>query len=393
VSDAQTADMDGAEDAVPVTMTTTDVDSTTDAPVTEAGNASLDALRDQVRAAVEARTPLIIRGGGTKDFLGQRPSIPDGSVLDTRGHAGVIDYEPTELVITARCGTPLATIESLLADHGQRLAFEPPHFGAGATLGGCIAAGLAGPGRQGAGGVRDYILGATLLDGKAEVLEFGGQVMKNVAGYDVSRLLAGSLGILGVIVSASVKVLPRPAATRTLRFALREAEALRFMNQPGALPIDASAWHDGVLCLRLSGAQAAVDAARVKLGGEVLDDIEAAAFWTSLREQTHAFFAGTAPLWRIAVAPTTPAPDLDAPQLIEWQGGQRWLRGTHEADALRATVGKAGHVQLFRADDALRQSVPVFAPLAPAALRIHRALKAGFDPAGIFNPGRLYADL
>lgn len=357
---------------------------------------SLAALRDQVLAAIESRTPLCIRGGGTKDFLGQ---LPTGTVLDTRGHAGVIDYEPTELVITARCGTPLAEIETLLAAHGQRLAFEPPHFDPGATLGGCIAAGLAGPGRQGAGGVRDYVLGATLLDGKGEVLEFGGQVMKNVAGYDVARLLAGSLGILGVILSVSVKVLPRPAATCTLRFAMNEAEALRCMNQPGALPVEASAWHDEVLTLRLAGARAAVDAARQKLGGDVLDEAEAQAFWTSLREQTHPFFADDvphalqAPLWRIAVAPTTPAIDLDGPQLIEWQGGQRWLRGARDAGELRATVGKAGHVQLFRAAEALRKDTPVSAPLPPAALRIQRALKAGFDPAGIFNPGRLYADL
>ena len=331
--------------------------------------------------------PLRIRGGGTKDWYGQRF---EGDVLDTREYTGIVDYEPTELVITARCGTPLAEIEAALAERGQMLAFEPPYFGPGATLGGAIASGLSGPRRANSGAVRDFVLGCKLLDGKGDVLSFGGQVMKNVAGYDVSRLLAGSLGTLGLLLEVSVKVLPRAPREATLVFeGVAEVDAIRRLNEWAGqpLPVSASCWHDGVLALRLSGANAAVDAAIRSLGGDVMPDC--ARFWTSLREQEHAFFAGDMPVWRLSVPSTVGAIVLGSPQLIEWGGAQRWLRAPADAaERIRATVRACGgHATLFRGGD---KSVGVFQPLAPAIARIHERLKAGFDPAGIFNPGRMY---
>ena len=232
------------------------------------------------------RSPLRLRGGGSKDFYGNEPR---GSILDTRGYAGIADYEPSELVITARCGTPLAAVEQALDEHGQCLPFEPPHFGA-ATFGGCVAAGLSGPRRACAGALRDFVLGVKLVDGRGRVLQFGGQVMKNVAGYDISRLVAGSLGTLGLVAEASIKVLPRPDLETTLRLEMDEAAALEAMNRWAGepLPVSASAWHEGTLYVRLSGSAAAVQAAAPRLGGSELADT--VAFWRSLREQTHAFF-------------------------------------------------------------------------------------------------------
>lgn len=346
----------------------------------------IERFREQVRAAAATGGKLRIRGGGTKDWYGQSF---EGAILDTREHAGIVDYEPTELVITARCGTPLAEIEAVLARQNQMLAFEPPHFGEGATFGGAIAAGLSGPRRANSGAVRDFVLGAKLMDGKGEVLGFGGQVMKNVAGYDVSRLLAGSLGTLGLLLEVSVKVLPRPFAEATLRFAMSELEAIRRLNEWGGqpLPVSGSCWSDGVLALRLSGAQAAVDAATRSLGGEIMPDCDA--FWAGLREQRHAFFAGEAPLWRLSL-PSTAAPvDLGGAQLLEWGGAQRWLRAeAARAGAIRqAAAAAGGHATLFRGGD---KGAGVFQPLAPPVARIHERLKAAFDPAHIFNPGRMY---
>jgi glycolate oxidase FAD binding subunit len=345
----------------------------------------IEQFREHIRAAAAQQRLLRIRGGGTKDWYG---GVPAGEILDTRGHAGIVDYEPTELVITARCGTPLAEIEATLAAQNQMLAFEPPHFGDGATFGGAIAAGLSGPRRANSGGVRDFVLGAQLMDGKGELLNFGGQVMKNVAGYDVSRLLAGSLGTLGLITELSVKVLPRSFAEATLRFEANEIEAIRMLNVWGGqpLPVSASCWHRGVLALRLSGARAAVDAAVKSLGGQVVGD--AAGFWTDLREQRHAFFAGDAPLWRLSVPSTTGAIVLNGEQLIEWGGAQRWLRAdSGDAETIRSAVRAAGgHATLFRGGD---KAVGVFQPLAPAVARIHERLKTAFDPAHIFNPGRM----
>jgi len=345
----------------------------------------------RVAAAAGAGGKLAIRGGGSKSFYG---GPERGEVLAVGGYRGVVAYEPTELVVTARAGTPLVEVAATLAEKGQWLPFEPPHFGPAATLGGMLASGLSGPRRQAMGAVRDFVLGVKLLNGRGEVLSFGGQVMKNVAGYDVPRLISGSLGTLGIVLEVSLKVLPRPPAEKTVRFVVDEAAALQRLNQWAGrpLPISASAWFDGVLTLRLSGATAAVAAAQRTLAGGLLDDGEADAFWQSLREQTHGFFAGDVPLWRLSLPSVVAAQGL-GPTLIEWGGAQRWLR-SDDARAIRSAALKAGgHATLFRADDALKAAVGVFQPLPPPLARIHRHLKLAFDPQGVFNPGRMYPDL
>ncbi|WP_273029003.1 glycolate oxidase subunit GlcE [Massilia timonae] len=353
---------------------------------------TIERFQERVRAAASDRQPLCIRGGGSKDWYG---GAPQGAGLDTRDHAGIVDYEPTELVITARCGTPLAEIEALLARHNQMLAFEPPHFGANATVGGTVAAGLSGPRRASSGATRDFVLGVRLLDGKGDVLAFGGKVMKNVAGYDVSRMLAGSMGTLGLLLEVSLKVLPRPFSEATLRFEMSEIDAIRRLNEWGGqpLPLSGSAWCGGQLALRLSGAEAAVDAAMRLLGGEAVPHPDAAAFWTDLREQRHAFFTGSEPLWRLSVPSTTGALVLGGDQLIEWGGAQRWLRTGGDAataDTVRRTAQACGgHAALFRGGD---KEIGVFQPLAPALARIHARMKDAFDPSHIFNPGRLYPE-
>jgi glycolate oxidase FAD binding subunit len=345
-------------------------------------------LLDEFRVRILERKPLRIRGGGSKDFYGGPLA---GDILDTRAHAGIVSYEPTELVITARCGTPLAELESALAERNQFLACEPPRFGA-ATVGGAVAAGLSGPRRASAGSLRDYVLGVKIMDGEGRVLKFGGEVIKNVAGFDVSRLMTASLGTLGLILEVSLKVMPLPVGDATLRFEMPQDKALDSMNrwagQP--LPLVASCWQDGALTLRLSGAQAAVAAACRKLGGEPLADAAAAEFWNGLREQSAAFFAGDLPLWRLSLPSAAPPLDLPGAVLIEWGGAQRWLRGDADAALLRDAAARAGgHATLFRGGD---KSGGVFAPLTPALMEVHRRLKQSFDPYGVFNPGRMYSE-
>jgi len=356
--------------------------------------AVFDELAERVRAAAAAKRPLRIRAGGTKDFYG---NVPRGDLLDPRACAGIVDYEPTELVVTVRCGTALAELESALDARGQMLAFEPPHFGAGATVGGCVAAGLAGPRRAsfGAtyGGVRDFVLGAKLIDGRGRLLSFGGTVMKNVAGYDVTRALAGSLGILGLIVEVSLKVLPKPVTEATVRLQLDGARALDRLNEWSGLPlpISATAWCGGELRVRFSGAEAAVGAARDRLGGELLEPVQADAFWRDVREHTQAYFAVSAPLWRLSVPSIAEPLRLDGEQFIEWGGALRWLCSTTQAARIReraAAVG--GHATRFRGGD---RAVGAFAPLPATLMTIHRRLKAEFDPEAIFNPGRMYEEL
>jgi glycolate oxidase FAD binding subunit len=345
-------------------------------------------LSETIRAAADAKRPLAIRGGGSKAFYGH---AVNGEVLDVTAHRGIISYEPTELVITARAGTPLAEIEAAMRARGQMLGFEPPQFGGGGTLGGCIAAGLSGPRRAYAGSARDFVLGLRMLDGRGSDLSFGGQVMKNVAGYDVSRLLTGSLGTLGVILEVSLKALPLPPAELTLVQEHSAADALRLVNtwagQP--LPVTATCHIDGRLYLRLGGAGAAVRAAADKLGGEVLPDADA--FWRDLRDQRHAFFAGDGPLWRVSLRSTTPALDLPGAQLIEWGGALRWLRP--EADAMsvrKAARSGDGHATLFRGG---KSGTAIFHPLPAALMKLHKRVKQAMDPAGILNPGRMYPGL
>jgi glycolate oxidase FAD binding subunit len=359
---------------------------------------ALQQLLARIHAARAAGTPLEIRGGGSKAFYGE---APQGELLDMRSLAGISSYEPSELVVTARAGTPLAELEAALAEKGQCLPFEPPRFGPGGTVGGMVAAGLSGPSRGSVGSVRDYVLGASLVNAQGEVLSFGGQVMKNVAGYDVSRLLAGSLGTLGVIAEVSLKVLPIAPATATLRFQMDQIAALDQLNAWGGkpLPLNASAWWDGTLLLRVRGALAAVQSAIASLGGDVIEPAHATPFWQGLRDHTDEYFekakaavaGGSVALWRLSVPQTAEPLLLPGEQLIEWHGGQRWLCTSASAAKVREAAAKAGgHATLFMGRN---KSAGVFAPLDPPIARIHRQLKQSFDPAGLFNPGRLYPDL
>jgi glycolate oxidase FAD binding subunit len=362
-----------------------------------ASPAGVAQLVERLHAARARRVPLQIVGGGTKAFYGEPPR---GEPLSVRDLAGITSYEPSELVVTVRAGTPLAELDAALAVKGQCLPFEPPRFAAGGTVGGMVAAGLAGPSRAAVGPLRDYVLGLTLLDGRGELLTFGGQVMKNVAGYDVTRLIAGSWGVLGIICEVSLKVLASPADIATLEFEWDEQRALqeiaRWRAQP--LPLQASAWYDGRLRIRLAGSRAALREARARLGGTAVEQQAALAFWASVRDHRHEFFAlaceelaqGVA-LWRVSVPPTARRLSLSGRQFIEWGGAQRWWRTTAPAAELRAAAGGAGgHATLVRAAD---KSAGAFAPLAGELMRIHRALKTAFDPERILNPGRLYADL
>lgn len=346
---------------------------------------------DRIRAAHADHTPLAIRGHGSKAFYGN-PAI--GEPLDTTALNGVVAYDPRELVLVARAGTPLAELEALLAQNGQMLAFEPPQFNAAGTLGGAVAAGLSGPRRATAGAVRDFVLGVELIDGTAQTLRFGGRVIKNVAGYDVSRLMAGALGTLGVLTEIALKVLPRPAEELSLQFECDEATAIQKMNQWAGqpLPLSATSWHAGLLTVRLSGAHSAVHAAHSKLGGEPL--AHADEFWARLRDHRAAFFATRhKPLWRVAVASTAPAfsacrPGLDADEWIEWGGALRWIACDAPAAQIRdAAQQLGGHATRFSPGDG-----DAFTPLPPALAVLHRNLKQRFDPHGIFNRGRLYPD-
>jgi len=358
---------------------------------------ALQRLIDQVKSASANAEPLDIRGGNTKAFYGE---MQKGTPLDATSLRGISVYEPTELVVTARCGTPLAELEAALAERGQCLPFEPPRFGPRGTVGGMVAAGLSGPSRAAVGSVRDFVLGSSLLNGRGDVLSFGGQVMKNVAGYDVSRLLTGSMGTLGLILEVSMKVLPVAPASATLRFQLDEATFLQRLNEWAGkpLPINASAWWSGTLVLRLRGALAAVNAAIDTLGGDLIEADFGSEFWQGLRDHTDEFFEhankavdGGATLWRLSVPSTAPPLHLHGETLIEWGGAQRWLVSAQAAAQVREAAKRAGgHAMIFRAKD---KSAGVFAPLASPIARIHRDLKKSFDPAGVFNPGRLYSGL
>ena len=363
-------------------------------------DSALQLITDQVREAAAAGTALRIRGGGSKDFYGEAAT---GELLDTTPLSGITSYEPSELVVTVRAGTPLAELEAVLAERGQCLPFEPPHFAGGATVGGMVASGLSGPARASVGAVRDYVLGVTLLNGKAELLTFGGQVMKNVAGYDVSRLMCGALGTLGLISELSLKVLPLAPAEATLKFHMSQAEALAQLNTWGGkpLPINASCWVDDAgaptLYLRLRGAVAAVEAACKSLGGERQDNAATAPDWTLCRDQQLPWFLerGARELWRLSVPQTAPLLDLPEPPLVEWHGGLRWVRAMSEdASRLRAAAAAVGgSATLFIADDDRpTRAEGRFDTLRPPLNRIHRQLKQEFDPAGIFNRGRLYPD-
>jgi glycolate oxidase FAD binding subunit len=360
----------------------------------------INRLREQILTAGASGTTLAPIGGGTKAFYGNRPRVTSLSQpLSTHELTGIVAYEPSELVVVARAGTSLSELETVLAQRGQMLGFEPPHFGSGATIGGCVAAGLSGPRRMAAGAVRDFVLGVRLLDSNGLMLSFGGQVMKNVAGYDVARLMAGSLGTLGLLTEVSLKVLPRPAAESTLHVPMTQVDALlafdRWSGQP--LPISAMAWFDGTASIRLSGARAAVQAAlhEIGQGQDAADPALADAFWTALREQTHPFFqdpiAADKTLWRLALPARVASLQIPGATstLIEWGGAQRWVYSAADASEVRSIVANAGgHATRFCSPGASADDV--FSPLPSALLKIHRNLKNAFDPQGLFNPGRLH---
>lgn len=355
-------------------------------------DSALSTLAERVRAAHARRHPLRLRGGGTKDFYGE---ALQGEVLDLRPLTGIVSYEPSELVATVRCGTRLKELEDALAAQHQRLAFEPPHFGTVGTVGGMVATGLSGPARASVGSVRDFVLGVQLMNGAGELLNFGGQVMKNVAGYDVSRLMAGALGTLGILTQVSLKVTPMAPAECTLLFDFSETTARQQLNrwrgQP--LPLDASCWTGSQLAVRLRGAEAALRAARHTMGGDLLAESRCTAFWASVRDQTAPFFR-LAPgecLWRCSVRDTAPPLNL-GPTLVEWHGAERWVRlPANAAQHIRTVAARAGgHATLFRGSRTW--PVPIFTPLPAVLARIHQRLKQTFDPAGILNPGRLMTE-
>ncbi|MVW86950.1 glycolate oxidase subunit GlcE [Pseudomonas sp. PB101] len=342
-------------------------------------------LLEQVNQALDNATPLRIQGSNSKAFLGRTTA---GEILDTRAHCGIVSYDPTELVITARCGTPLAQLAQVLDAAQQMLPCEPPAFGEDATVGGMIACGLSGPRRPWSGSVRDFVLGTRVITGQGKLLRFGGEVMKNVAGYDLSRLMAGSHGCLGLITEVSLKVLPKPRQCLSISLELDIERALLHLAQWGQQPLPISAaCHDGSrLHLRLEGGEGSVAAAHERLGGERLN----ASYWDDLNEQRLSFFDEDQPLWRLSLPHNTPRLSLPGRQLVDWGGAQRWLKSDAEAAFIRQVVDEVGgHVTCF--SHGLTDTP--FQPLPPALMRYHRNLKQQLDPRGIFNPGRLYAEL
>ena len=364
----------------------------TDAPT----DAELLRIREQIADAVNDGLGLNITGGQSRAFYGQQIV---GEPLSVAGYRGIVSYEPTELVVTVRAGTPVREVQEALAGNDQFMPFEPPVFGPSSTIGGMIASGLSGPRRAAVGAVRDFVLGASMIDASGQWLGFGGQVMKNVAGYDVSRLLCGSLGILGVIADVSLKVLPLPITEQTLALPMGEADAIRLVNELSGqpVPVSASCWHEQLLHLRLSGATVAVqDATRSLLSqheGQAVPDAAATEFWQQICDQQFGFFdlGEHNALWRLSVPSTAPVIELPGQQLIEWGGALRWWRTDAPSHAIRAAAhAVGGNATLFRGGD---KSVGVFDPLPEPLAQIHQRLKSQLDPRGVFNRGRMYPEL
>ncbi|WAK00641.1 glycolate oxidase subunit GlcE [Methylobacter sp. YRD-M1] len=344
-------------------------------------------LQQAVRHAVNTSTPLKIVGGNSKTFLGRETA---GLLLSTLQHQGIVNYHPSELIITARAGTSLSDIEQTLAEQGQMLAFEPPHFSNQATLGGTIACGLSGPRRPFTGSARDFVLGCKLINGKAEIVSFGGEVMKNVAGYDISRLMVGAMGTLGVLLEISLKVLPLPALEQITCFELEPADAIGKMAKLASqsLPVSGLSYDGGILYVRLSGAEKAVKASADKLGGDKA--MADHSFLQRLNEQRLDFFQDDMNLWRIVVPPATAELDLAGAWLYDWGGGQRWLKSEEPAQRVFSAAEKTqGHAVLFRSKD---RSGDIFQPLSGKLQQLNRNIKQAFDPLGIFNPNRMYGD-
>ncbi len=336
-------------------------------------------LQDRVLDALAGKRSLEIRGGGTKHFLGRRT---EGEILEVCAHAGIVDYDPKELVFTARCGTRLSEIEAVLSSENQMLPFEPPHFGENATIGGTIACGLSGPRRPWAGAARDYLLGVKILNGMGELLHFGGKVMKNVAGFDCARLMAGAYGTLGVLLETSVKVLPVPAHTVTRVMECSEEQAVHFMSAllSKPVPVDGAAWCEGLLHVRLSGSFDAVGHARI--GGEELRDADR--FWRDLCEQRLGFFRDERPLWRVVSRPAQQPFRIPGNWLLDWGGALRWLKCDVPEEEVRKLVSaRGGRARLFGREESLLSD-------SPQVIEMSRRIKHAFDPHGICNPGRMH---
>jgi len=356
--------------------------------VSQAGGKDISAaIQAQLASAVGNKTALNIVGGNTKAFYGRKAI---GEQLSVSGHRGIVNYEPTELVLTARCGTPLAEIEQVLAKQGQMLAFEPPYFGLDATIGGTIACGMSGPRRPFAGSVRDAVLGVRCINGKGESLHFGGEMVKNVAGFDVSRLMVGSMGTLGVLLDVSMRVMPRPEVECTLAFECDELQSIESLIgwRRQALPISASSFDGELLCLRLSGTQEGVEAACSVMGGEQIDGRE---HWLRMREQHHEFFDDAEKVWRLSLPTATPPLNILGDKLIEWGGAQRWLKTSLQGNIVREITARAGgQATLFRGGDRLGQ---VFHPLSTGLMSVHQRLKTAFDPYKLLNPSRMFYEV
>ena len=341
-------------------------------------------IASQIKDAVKQKKALQLLGGNTKAFYGRSVQA---TPLSLTSHSGIIEYEPSELYITARCGTPLNDIEQVIGKESQMFPFEPPHFGAAATIGGTVAAGLSGPRRVSSGAVRDSMLGAEIINGKGEYLRFGGKVMKNVAGYDASRLMCGALGTLGVLMSVTLRLLPKPQDEQTVVVTEAPSNAIQKMNTWARTPMPISAtFHDGKnLYVRLAGSSSTVEKCRNSIGGELIDRSDV--FWAKIKEQAHGLFLTDQPLWRIQVPPSTCPLDISGSCAMEWNGALRWYATGAEASTIRRIAKQAGgHACLFRGP-AIKQ---VFNPLPPALLEIHKRLKRTFDPDGILNPGKMY---
>jgi len=359
-------------------------------------------LQDRVRAAFNDKTMLKIVGGNTKHFYGNETNTnkTKSEIIETRIHQGIISYEPSELVITARAGTPLKDIEALLAENNQMLPFEPPHFGEHATLGGAIATGFSGSRRPFTGSARDFVLGTKIISGKGEIMSFGGQVIKNVAGYDVSRLMVGALGTLGLLLEISIKVLPRPHTEITQVIGMSQQDALKTMRELNqtSLPLSALAYNEEKLYVRLSGAKSAVMSAHKKVGGETL--IHEDNFWQQVNEQTLPFFTEDKSLWRLSV-PYIANINLEEKSFIDWAGALHWIHSGKEAQEIQQhAIEQGGSATLFRIQLVKIHHVKTsndvqerFPPLQAKIKQLHINLKMRFDPYGIFNYGRLYSDL
>jgi glycolate oxidase FAD binding subunit len=350
-------------------------------------------LVEEVASAIARRSALAVRGGDSKSFLSRGRPV-DSVVLDTRSHCGIVRHEPTELVITARAGTPVAELSAVLDGAGQMLACEPPEFGGRATIGGAVASGLSGPRRPWAGAMRDFVLGCRLITGEAKHLRFGGEVMKNVAGYDMSRLAAGSFGCLGLITEVSLKVLPKPRASLSLMLDVTVQDALSSLPswRQAGVPVTGACHVDGRLYIRLEGGEGSVASAHAHMGGESLD----MGFWTRLREFQLPFFDDSRPLWRLSLPGARRLGSLPGDFMLDWGGAQCWLKSTASSEEIRALAQAAGgHATRYTPPAAAegQEDDGPFTPLSPPLARLHRNLKARLDPHGIFNPGRLYAGI